>query len=235
MGGRFEPSDLPDIEQELVVRFRYPVRFTRGLLDPRNPTLREVVEAEDRARLLVVIDEGVARAHPTMARDVEVYCTAHADALELTTPPLVVPGGETIKNQPGPVDEIRAAIDVHGVDRHSYVVVVGGGAVLDAVGYAAATAHRGVRLIRVPETYYEAMWERIGEINESIEDVQRLNILADRDEEGYLLQIFTKNVQDRPTVFYEIIDRHGSRGFGLGNFKELFLAIEREQEERGNL
>ena len=77
--------------------------------------------------------------------------------------------------------------------------------------------------------------EYIGTIDQSMEDIERLNILADRDEEGYLLQIFTKNVQDRPTVFYEIIDRHGSRGFGLGNFKELFLAIEREQEERGNL
>jgi 3-dehydroquinate synthase len=87
-----------------------------------------------------------------MTDDVIVYCAAHADALELTAPPLVVPGGEAIKNQAGPVDEIRAAIDVHGVDRHSYVVAIGGGAVLDAVGYAAATAHRGVRLIRVPTT-----------------------------------------------------------------------------------
>jgi 4-hydroxyphenylpyruvate dioxygenase len=105
----------------------------------------------------------------------------------------------------------------------------------DIIKTVSALRARAVRFIRVPETYYEAMRARIGEINESIEDVQRLNILADRDEEGYLLQIFTKNVQDRPTVFYEIIDRHGSRGFGLGNFKELFLAIEREQEERGNL
>ena len=129
-----------------------PVKFTHGLLDPGNPTLRDVVQAEDRARLLVVIDEGVADAHPTMTDDVVVYCAAHSDALELTAPPLVVPGGEAIKNQPGPVDEIRAAIDVHGVDRHSYVIVIGGGAVLDAVGYAAATAHRGVRLIRVPTT-----------------------------------------------------------------------------------
>jgi 3-dehydroquinate synthase len=145
-------GDLPDIDQEVVVTFRYPVRFTHGLLDPLNHTLRDVVEAEDRARLLVVIDEGVADAHPTMTSDVIVYCTAHADALELTAPPLVVPGGEAIKNQSGPVDEIRAAIDVHGVDRHSYVVAIGGGAVLDAVGYAAATAHRGVRLIRVPTT-----------------------------------------------------------------------------------
>jgi 3-dehydroquinate synthase len=87
-----------------------------------------------------------------MEDDVAAYCDAHADAVELAAPPLVVPGGEAIKNHEGPVDEIRSAIDVHGVDRHSYVVVIGGGAVLDAVGYAAATAHRGVRLIRVPTT-----------------------------------------------------------------------------------
>ena len=94
---------------------------------------------------------------------------------------------------------------------------------------------RGVRFIRVPKTYYQAARQRVGELSEDWSDVERLNILADRDEEGYLLQIFTKNVQDRPTVFYELIERRGSRGFGLGNFKELFLAIEREQEERGNL
>jgi len=105
----------------------------------------------------------------------------------------------------------------------------------DIIKTVDALRRRGVRFIRVPATYYEALKGRIGEINESMEDVERLNILADRDEEGYLLQIFTKNVQDRPTVFFEIIDRHGSRGFGLGNFKELFMAIEREQEERGNL
>jgi 3-dehydroquinate synthase len=143
---------LPDIDQEVVVRFRYPVRFTRRLLDPRNPTLREAVQAEGRARLLVVIDHGVARAHPTMVDDVRLYCAAHADAVELAAPPIVVPGGETIKNQTGPVDEIRAAVDAQGLDRPSSVVAVGGGAVLDAVGYAAATAHRGVRLIRVPTT-----------------------------------------------------------------------------------
>jgi 4-hydroxyphenylpyruvate dioxygenase len=105
----------------------------------------------------------------------------------------------------------------------------------DIIKTVSSLNRRGVRFIRVPKTYYEELRERIGKIDESMEDVERLNILADRDEEGYLLQIFTKNVQDRPTVFYEIIDRHGSRGFGLGNFKELFLAIEREQAERGNL
>jgi 4-hydroxyphenylpyruvate dioxygenase len=92
-----------------------------------------------------------------------------------------------------------------------------------------------LKFIRVPETYYEALRDRIGEIDEPIEDLERLGILADRDDEGYLLQIFTKIQQDRPTVFYELIERHGSQGFGLGNFKELFVAIEREQAERGNL
>jgi 3-dehydroquinate synthase len=151
IGGDTAPA-LAGIDQEVRVTFRYPVRFTHGLLRPANTILRDVVEADGRARLLVVIDEGVAEAHPTMVADVQAYCTAHSDALELTGAPLVVPGGEAIKNRSGPVDEIRAAIDVHGVDRHSYVLVIGGGAVLDAVGYAAATAHRGVRLIRVPTT-----------------------------------------------------------------------------------
>ena len=76
---------------------------------------------------------------------------------------------------------------------------------------------------------------RIGEIEEDIEDLKRLGILVDRDDEGYLLQIFTKPIGDRPTVFFEIIERHGARGFGEGNFKALFEAIEREQDRRGNL
>src|SRR3954454_16504441 len=149
---RSAPYALTDIDQEVVVRFRYPVRFTRGLFDPENLTLRDAVQAEDRARLLIVIDRGVADAHPSLVIDVQRYCAAHRDVLELPAPPLVVPGGEAIKNDPGPVQQIRAAIDVRGVDRQSYVVAIGGGAVLDAVGFAAATAHRGVRLIRVPTT-----------------------------------------------------------------------------------
>lgn len=94
---------------------------------------------------------------------------------------------------------------------------------------------RGVDFLYVPETYYDTVKDRVGEIKEDIEDLQRLNILVDRDEEGYLLQIFTKPVQDRPTVFYEIIQREGARSFGKGNFKALFEAIEREQELRGTL
>ena len=94
---------------------------------------------------------------------------------------------------------------------------------------------RGVEFLTIPESYYEEVPGRIGQIDEDIEDLRRLGILVDRDDEGYLLQIFTKPTGDRPTVFFEVIERHGARGFGEGNFKALFEAIEREQERRGNL
>lgn len=93
----------------------------------------------------------------------------------------------------------------------------------------------GIEFLRVPTTYYQELESRVGKINEPIDELEELGILVDRDDEGYLLQIFTKPVQDRPTVFYEIIERHGARGFGKGNFKALFESIEREQELRGNL
>ena len=94
---------------------------------------------------------------------------------------------------------------------------------------------RGVEFLNIPDSYYDEVPERIGEIEESLEDLRRLGILVDRDDEGYMLQIFTKPVGDRPTMFFEVIERHGARGFGEGNFKALFEAIEREQERRGNL
>ena len=94
---------------------------------------------------------------------------------------------------------------------------------------------RGVRFLRTPGSYYDGVPARVGEIDQSVEDLRRLGILVDRDDEGYLLQIFTKPLGDRPTIFLEIIERHGARGFGEGNFKALFEAIEREQALRGNL
>ncbi|NJN43148.1 MAG: 4-hydroxyphenylpyruvate dioxygenase [Flammeovirgaceae bacterium] len=94
---------------------------------------------------------------------------------------------------------------------------------------------RGVEFLYVPDNYYEEVVDRVGDIDESMDDLKKLNILADRDEEGYLLQIFTKPVQDRPTLFFEIIERNGAQSFGKGNFKALFESIEREQELRGNL
>jgi 4-hydroxyphenylpyruvate dioxygenase len=99
----------------------------------------------------------------------------------------------------------------------------------------AKLAENGVEFLRVPDTYYEELKDRVGEIDEDVDDLKRLGILVDRDDEGYLLQIFTKPVEDRPTVFYEILQRKGCKGFGKGNFKALFVSIEEEQRRRGNL
>jgi 4-hydroxyphenylpyruvate dioxygenase len=105
----------------------------------------------------------------------------------------------------------------------------------DIVKTVEALQARGIEFLKTPDTYYEEVPERIGKIDEDLEDLRRLGILADRDDEGYLLQIFTKPIGDRPTMFLEVIERHGARGFGDGNFKALFEAIEREQALRGNL
>ncbi|MEA2196929.1 MAG: 4-hydroxyphenylpyruvate dioxygenase [Solirubrobacteraceae bacterium] len=105
----------------------------------------------------------------------------------------------------------------------------------DIVGAVDELTRRGIRFLRTPESYYDDVPERVGGIGESLEDLRRLGILVDRDDEGYLLQIFTAPLGDRPTIFFEIIERHGARGFGEGNFKALFEAIERAQERRGNL
>jgi 4-hydroxyphenylpyruvate dioxygenase len=108
-------------------------------------------------------------------------------------------------------------------------------ATTDIVKTVSELTDRGVEFLRTPESYYDEVPGRVGEIKEDLDDLHRLGILVDRDDEGYLLQIFTKPSGDRPTLFFEIIERHGSRGFGEGNFKALFEAIEREQALRGNL
>ncbi len=105
----------------------------------------------------------------------------------------------------------------------------------DIVHTVSALRDRGIEFLRVPTTYYEELQGRVGKIDEPIDQLAELGILVDRDPDGYLLQIFTKPVEDRPTLFFEIIQRKGARSFGKGNFKALFEAIEREQEARGNL
>ena len=105
----------------------------------------------------------------------------------------------------------------------------------DIVHTVTELRNRGVEFLRVPTTYYDDLLDRVGKIDEDLEPLKELGVLVDRDNEGYLLQIFTKPVEDRPTLFFEIIQRKGAKSFGKGNFKALFEAIEREQEARGNL
>jgi 4-hydroxyphenylpyruvate dioxygenase len=105
----------------------------------------------------------------------------------------------------------------------------------DILETVADLRRRGVEFLYVPETYYDDVLDRVGHVDEDLEALKKMNILIDRDDSGYLLQIFTKPVEDRPTLFYEIIQRKGAKSFGKGNFKALFESIEREQANRGNL
>jgi 4-hydroxyphenylpyruvate dioxygenase len=105
----------------------------------------------------------------------------------------------------------------------------------DAIESIRELRKRGVNFLRLPDTYYEMVWDRVGDIKEEKKIIQDLGILVDRDDQGYLLQLFTRPVQDRPTLFFEIICRRGSQSFGKGNFKALFEALELEQDRRGNL
>jgi 4-hydroxyphenylpyruvate dioxygenase len=105
----------------------------------------------------------------------------------------------------------------------------------DIIATTSELKRRGVEFLRVPATYYDTVIDRVGKIDEDIGPLSELGILVDRDEEGYLLQIFSKPMEDRPTLFYEIIQRKGAKSFGAGNFKALFEALEREQDLRGNL
>ena len=105
----------------------------------------------------------------------------------------------------------------------------------DILATVSALQQQGVNFLTIPHSYYTELQDRVGKIDEPIDELERLGILVDRDNEGYMLQIFTQPVEDRPTLFYEIIQRKGSRSFGKGNFKALFEAIEREQDARGNL
>jgi len=141
--------------QRFTASFEYPVVFTHGVFSPRNPALADTLcrrEPERRHRLFAVIDDGVARAWPGLAAEIEAYARAHSKRLVLAAEPLLVPGGEAAKNDPDGVARLQAGFHAVGLDRHSFVLIVGGGAVLDMAGYAAATTHRGLRTVRVPTT-----------------------------------------------------------------------------------
>jgi len=141
--------------QRFEVPFEYPVYFTEGAFDPHNPLLAEALarrEPDRRHRFLVFVDDGIARARPGLADALAAYAAHHAERLELVAAPLTIPGGEVVKTDLAFVERIQRALYDHHIDRHSYVLAIGGGAVLDAVGLVAATTHRGVRHVRVPTT-----------------------------------------------------------------------------------
>lgn len=150
---------------------------------------------------------------------------------------VVTNGNHRVKfpiNEPSPgkrKSQIDEYLEFYGGPGVQHIALATG----DIVASLRAMKEMGVEFLETPDSYYDTLHELVGEVRVPIETLRELKIQADRDEDGYLLQIFTKPVQDRPTVFFELIERHGSLGFGKGNFKALFEAIEREQAKRGNL
>jgi 3-dehydroquinate synthase len=137
------------------IPFRFPVAFTSGVWRPDNPLFADIIrrlEPDRRHRVLVVVDDQVARVQPWLAGDIKTYFAAWPDALELVAPPVLVPGGEAVKNDITHCFRLLQWINETGLDRQSFVVVIGGGAVLDMTSFAAAIAHRSVRIVRLPTT-----------------------------------------------------------------------------------
>ncbi|HMB62037.1 MAG TPA: hypothetical protein VKN36_03120, partial [Eudoraea sp.] len=142
------------IEQSFSVAYAYKLYFTKGVFNKENTLFRDILavyKPNSRVKLLFVVDGGVQRHHPDLLDTIASYCLAHGRTLHLTES-IVVPGGEGVKNDERSTRLVLEGINQQGICRHSFVVVIGGGAVIDMAGYAAAIAHRGVKLIRIPTT-----------------------------------------------------------------------------------
>jgi 3-dehydroquinate synthase len=154
-GPAASPRDGGVILQRFAVEYEYPVHFTRDLFDPANPVLVETLcrlERDRRHRMVVFVDDGLVAARPGLPAEIAAYAEAHADHVDLVEPPVAMPGGERVKIDLHFVEAMQRRVIDHRIDRHSYIVAIGGGALLDAAGLVAATTHRGVRHIRVPTT-----------------------------------------------------------------------------------
>ncbi len=145
---------MEHLQQSFTVKFEYKVFFTAGIFNPENPLFADFiasVKSDAIRKIFFVIDKGVADAHPDLQAQIAAYFSQH-EHIQLISNLLIVPGGEEVKNNPVYFDQVVEAVNTYGIDRHSYIVAIGGGAVLDMVGYAAAVSHRGVKHIRIPTT-----------------------------------------------------------------------------------
>jgi len=140
------------IQRQIQVGWQLRVFFTEDVFNPANPVLKNALADAAQRKVLVVLEDSLAQALPGLENRITGYFTTHADCLQLVRSPLFVEGGESAKNSPTLVTDILAQIDRHHIDRHSYLIAVGGGALLDVAGFAATTAHRGLRFVRIPTT-----------------------------------------------------------------------------------
>ncbi len=216
---------MSTITRAIRVEFQHRVYFTRGLFAPSNSLLQSVLAVHGRVgKVLIVMDEGLAHARPALASEIETYFSSVRDHLNLVGPPLVIEGGERAKMSYFHVSEIHSQIERHHIDRHSCVMAIGGGALLDVAGLAAATAHRGVRHVRVPTTVLGQNDSGVGVKNginafgkknfigtfappfAVINDFDFLACLPERDKRaGYSEAVKVALIRDAP--FFEVLER----------------------------
>jgi 3-dehydroquinate synthase len=214
------------IERTIQVGFQLRVHFTQAVFDPSNPLLKDVLVNNKPGQVrkaLVVLDEALAAAQPDLSQKIESYFEAHGSSVKLVCAPLVIEGGERAKNSYFHVSEIQSHVEKYHIDRHSYILAVGGGALLDVVGLAAATAHRGVRHVRIPTTTLSQDDSGVGVKNginafgkknfigtfsppfAVINDFQLLNSLPARDKRaGYVEAVKVALIRDKN--FFETIE-----------------------------
>ena len=214
------------IQRSIQVGYDLRVYFTRNTFNAANPLLLEILvnsEPSRKHKALIVLDESLAQAQPGLSQQISDYFAAHKERLHLVSPPLIVEGGERAKNSYFHVTEIHSQIERHHIDRHSYVIAIGGGALLDMVGLASATAHRGVRHVRVPTTTLSQDDSGVGVKNginafgkknfigtfappfAVINDFQLLNSLSSRDKRaGYIEAVKVALIRDK--MFFETIE-----------------------------
>ncbi len=226
----FQTRRMALIQRSIHLDYALRVAFTRQVFSPTNPALRDALAPGGdgpAAQALVVLDEALALGQPDLARKITEYFAAHADRLKLACPPIIMEGGERVKNSYFHVSEVHSQIDRYHIDRHSYVLAVGGGALLDMVGLAAATAHRGVRLVRLPTTTLSQCDSGVGVKNginafgkknfvgtfappfAVLNDFDLLASLPPRDKRaGYVEAVKVALIRDR--AFFEEIERAAS-------------------------
>ena len=223
-------TEFSSIRQDFNVRYVYDVHFTSELFRDDNLLLLETLATDKKgtpARILVVVDEGVVQSQRGLLGKIDAYVTRHRDKIQLVAPPLRVPGGEQCKNSVDSLERVLNQVNEFGIDRHSYILAIGGGAVLDMAGYAAALAHRGIRFVRVPTTLLAQCDSGVGVKNginafgkknflgtfvppsAVLNDFEFLSTLEDRDwRSGIAEAVKVALIKDES--FFDHIERHAA-------------------------
>ena len=238
------------IQRTIPISFQHRVSFTHGAFDAKNHTLRDLVadscELGEQSKVLVLLDSGVAEANPCLADKIFRYFTVHTDILNLVTEPMILQGGEPCKNDWSLVEKIWQAVEFHKICRHSYIIAIGGGAFLDLAGFGASTAHRGIRLIRMPTTTLSQGDGGVGVKNgvnyfgkknwvgnfsvpfAIVNDLEFLSSLPERTcRDGIIEAIKVALIRDKD--FYHYLRDHASN-LGRLETRQLELAIRRSAE-----